>query len=68
MEINLENPRQMRGKAIYDTDNQIKRLGSETYRVKSQNGNGEYEVIKTKRGWMCSCPDHTYRHVKCKHI
>jgi transposase-like protein len=68
MELKVENPRQIRGKAIYEADNQIKRLGSETYKVKSQNGNGEYDVIKTGSEWMCSCPDHTYRHVKCKHI
>lgn len=68
MELNIETPRQRRGKAIYESSNQIKRLGSETYRVKSQNGNGDYEVLKTEAGWMCSCPDHTYRRVQCKHI
>jgi len=36
--------------------------------VASQSGNGEYEVIKTERDWMCSCPDHIFRNVKCKHI
>jgi len=64
----LESPRQRRGKAIYEANNQIKRLGSQFYRVKSQNGNGDYEIIKTESGWMCCCPDHTFRHVKCKHI
>lgn len=68
MELNVENSRQLRGKAIYEENNQIKRLGSETYRVKSQNDNEEYEVIKTDSDWMCSSPDHTFRHVKCKHI
>ncbi len=68
MELNLESLRQMRGRAIFESCNQIKRLGSQFYRVKSQNGNGDYEAIKTEYGWMCSCPDHTFRHVKCKHI
>jgi len=68
MVLDIINPRQVRGKAIYESNNQIKRLGSETYKVKSQNGNGDYDVIKTNVEWMCSCPDHTYRHVKCKHI
>lgn len=68
MELNLENPRQVRGRAIFESSNQIKRLGSQAYRVKSQNGNGDYEVIRTGSGWMCSCPDHTFRRVKCKHI
>ena len=58
----------MRGRAIFESSNQIKRLGSQFYRVKAQNGNGDYEVIKTESGWMCSCPDHTFRRVRCKHI
>ncbi len=60
--------REQRGKAIANLHDQINRLSNNTYRVKSQNGNGEYEVIKTETGWMCSCPDHTYRQVKCKHV
>jgi transposase-like protein len=29
-----------------------------------------YSVIKKKEstGWLCDCPDFTYRHVQCKHI
>ena len=36
--------------------------------MKSQSRNGKYEVLNTSLGWKCSCPDHIYRGVKCKHI
>jgi transposase-like protein len=36
--------------------------------VKSQSSNGDYNVSSTDLGLVCSCPDHTYRGVKCKHI
>ncbi len=26
------------------------------------------EVFKVSDEWFCECPDHVYRHVKCKHI
>jgi transposase-like protein len=37
------------------------------YYVKSQSGNGEYQVYHVPTGWMCTCPDAKYRVVKCKH-
>ncbi len=46
----------------------IKRLDEHTYSVLSQSGNGSYTVISTEFGWKCSCADHQYRHVQCKHI
>jgi transposase-like protein len=46
----------------------LKRLDDNTYSVRSQSGNGSYVVISTEFGWKCSCPDHQYRHIKCKHI
>src|SRR5208282_4772 len=27
-----------------------------------------YDVILSSTGWMCSCLDHHYRQVRCKHI
>jgi putative transposase len=38
------------------------------YLVKSQNDNGDYDVLLTDLGWVCSCPDHKFRGVKYKHI
>jgi transposase-like protein len=46
----------------------ISRLDEHTYQVRSQSGNGSYVVISTEFGWKCSCADHQYRHVQCKHI
>ena len=43
-------------------------MDRETYRVKSQSSHGVYTVVKKEGVWACSCPDHTYREVKCKHI
>lgn len=48
--------------------NQIRRINASTYKVKSQNGNGWYLVVKQEDVWKCECPDHYYRGVKCKHI
>jgi transposase-like protein len=28
----------------------------------------EYDVCSTELGWVCSCPDHKFRGVKCKHV
>jgi len=64
----LTTTRQERGQAIAELDNQIKRIDAKTYEVKSQNGNGVYEVLNSSIGWMCQCPDHIYRGVTCKHI
>lgn len=47
---------------------QVSRLDASTYKVNSQSGNGAYDVLSTELGWICSCPDHLYREVKCKHI
>lgn len=64
----MENLRELRGREIAETDSQIKRLDAHSYRVNSQSGNGVYGVLSTELGWMCECPDHIYRDVKCKHI
>ena len=64
--------REERGRMIAQQPDQIQRLGERTYRVTSQSGNGTYIVTKAKMnrtiGWVCECPDHVYRQVKCKHI
>ncbi len=58
----------MRGQQIAKLDHQIKRLDDKTYQVNSQSGHGLYTVVKGYRDWRCSCPDHMYRELKCKHI
>jgi transposase-like protein len=62
------NPRELKGKVIATAKRSIKRYNDYRYLVISQSGNGKYKVILTKIGWTCSCPDHKFRGVKCKHI
>jgi transposase-like protein len=63
------NPREERGKEIAKKFNQIKRITEKFYKVQSQSTKyAWYNVVATKFGWECTCADHTYRHVCCKHI
>ena len=62
------NPREMRGLQIAQLKDQIQRIDDGTYKVSSQSGNGKYDILSTERGWTCSCPDHQFRRVCCKHI
>ena len=56
------------GKEITEQPNQIKRIDDTFYQVKSQSKDQWYDIISTEYGFKCSCPDHTYRNVCCKHI
>ena len=61
--------REERGKIIAENPSQIMRLEERFYKVASQNGHGMYDVTKRQvGGWLCTCPDFTYRNVQCKHI
>jgi transposase-like protein len=62
------NGRRLRGEVIANAKRAIKRINASRYYVKSQFGNGKYEVRQTDLGWSCSCADHKYRGVRCKHI
>lgn len=62
------NPREQLGKEIAQKENQITRIDEHHYKVKSQTTENEYNVISTEYGWSCSCMDHFYRKVCCKHI
>lgn len=62
------NSRQEKGKAIVEQGNQIRRINETTYSVRSQTRHINYTVIKTNSGFVCNCPDHTFRKVCCKHI
>jgi transposase-like protein len=60
--------RMARGEAIAKVESNVRRIDQHEYRVKSQSGNGDYQVLSTELGWTCACPDYQYRQVKCKHI
>ena len=64
----LMNQRIRRGMAILAISNQIQKIDSQTYIVKSQAGNGTYTVTKNKNQWACTCPDHQKTQTDCKHI
>ena len=60
--------RETRGLEIVNRKaNQIKRIDDLNYEVLSQNGNGSYLVSRVEDEWICECPDHRFRKVKCKH-
>jgi transposase-like protein len=55
---------------IAEKPNQIVRQDERFYRVASQSFDKMYDVIRKEKtgAWLCTCPDHVYREVKCKHI
>lgn len=68
MYINADSIREEKGKLIAKKKDAVKRLNDTKYRIRSQSGNGMYYVEKTEIGWKCTCPDHKFRGMKCKHI
>jgi putative transposase len=63
-----QNLRQNKGQLIAQINGSVKRVSDTNYVVNSQSTNGSYFIHLTELGWICSCPDHMYRGVKCKHI
>jgi putative transposase len=47
---------------------QVQRIDDKTYCVKSLTSNKIYEIVTTGLGFVCLCPDHMFRGIKCKHI
>jgi transposase-like protein len=66
--VTLESPRELRGLDILAKGDQIRRLDADHYKVKSQSGNGFYDVTRQGKEWSCKCPDHLHRKTVCKHI
>jgi transposase-like protein len=72
----LTNPRELRGLAILSQPNTVSQVSKNEWKVRSQSGNGYYQVsrkyVSNGRSnphiWSCTCPDHTTRDVICKHI
>ncbi|MDN5868284.1 MAG: DDE-type integrase/transposase/recombinase [Candidatus Nitrosocosmicus sp.] len=61
----LTNHRKESGKLL---QNNVKRIDEINYEIKSSNGKDVYSILSTELGWVCSCPDHMFRGVKCKHV
>jgi transposase len=64
----LTTTREERGRMIAEQGNQIQKVKDNQYKVKSQSGNGSYEIKITGHGAECSCPDFQNYHKPCKHI
>jgi uncharacterized protein YydD (DUF2326 family) len=63
-----KNIREVKGQEMAKQVDCLKRIDDYTYQIKSQSSNNIYEVNTTELGFVCSCPDHKFRGVKCKHI
>jgi hypothetical protein len=56
--MQLRNARAQRGLVmIAEADENIKRVAKDSYQVRSQSGNGWYDVNRSGYGWTCTCPD-----------
>lgn len=72
----LQNPRELRGLAILSQPDTICQESKNVFKVKSQFGNGYYEVTRkyvshgkpNRYAWTCTCPDFQKRQLPCKHI
>ena len=62
-----ESRRDARGKEL-NNNGHVKKVNDHSFKVKSQSGNGFYEIKETKDGMTCTCPDFVYRGGNCKHI
>ena len=60
--------RREKGQQITNKENQIRRLNETHYEVKSQSRNQTHDVVGTEFGWSCSCEDHYFKKICCKHI
>jgi putative transposase len=65
---NKVSTREQKGQTMAMIKGQVKRLDEHSYKVISQSSNNEYDVLNTELGFICSCSDHVYRGVKCKHM
>ena len=62
------NTRLVRGKQIVEKNNQIIRIDETHYKVNSQSRDRQHDVISLESGWSCSCEDHYFKKICCKHI
>ena len=60
--------RKERGQQIAQQTNNIKRINENHYAVNSKSRNKQHDVISLESGWVCSCEDHNFRKICCKHI
>ena len=61
-------PRMKRGFEIVQKGTKILEVADNVFSIPSQSTNENYLVINAEEKWICTCPDHKYRQVVCKHI
>jgi len=64
----MMKPRMKRGFEIIQKGTKILEVADNVFSVPSQSKNENYLVVKNEEKWICTCPDHKYREVACKHI
>jgi transposase-like protein len=62
------DPRQAKGERLARQFGWVRRVDETSYKVHSETRDVEYDVFSTESGWSCSCPDFTYRSLKCGHV
>jgi len=62
------NERMIRGYAIIAKGDDPIQLDKNRFKIPSQSHDEYYIVTKGYKVWNCTCPDHQYRNVECKHI
>jgi transposase-like protein len=60
--------RLLRGHQMIEDDVTPKQLSADYFEIPSPKGDTSYVVSKYANKWQCTCPDHQFRHVSCKHI
>jgi len=66
--VKIEDMRAMRGYAIIAKGDTPKQIEPNVFTVPSQSSDKVYTVTFDGKNWHCTCPDHRYRKVVCKHI
>ena len=68
MFVSADAIREDKGTQISNLKDGIKCIKDKYYKVRSQSFDAYYVVENTEIGWICNCPDHIFRGMKCKHI
>ena len=60
--------RLLRGHQMIEDGVTPNQLSKDHFEIPSSKGDKTYIVSKYAHKWQCTCPDHQFRHVSCKHI
>ena len=60
--------RVLRGAQMIENGVEPKQLSQNRFEIPSQSKDLNYIVTCYANSWSCTCPDHQFRHVTCKHI